>query len=122
MAYTKFGEYVRVLRVKNHEVMGDMAKMLGSSLPFLSNVENGKKNVPPEWIDKLVDHYNLNETEKAEMLDAIEESKTQYKLVMGEASNNKRRAALKIARSFDDMDDETALKIIELLSKNKGEE
>ena len=50
MAYTKFGEIVRVLRVKHHEVMGDMAKVLDTSLPFLSAVENGKKNVPVEWV------------------------------------------------------------------------
>jgi len=28
--YTKFGEFVRILRVKNHQVMGDMAKLLGT--------------------------------------------------------------------------------------------
>lgn len=43
MAYTKFGEYMRVLRIKNHEVMGDLAKVLNVSTPFLSAVENGKK-------------------------------------------------------------------------------
>ena len=43
MAYTKFGEYMRVLRVQHHEVMGDIAKLLGVSTPFLSSVETGKK-------------------------------------------------------------------------------
>lgn len=43
MAYTKFGEYMRILRIKNHEVMGDLAKVLNVSTPFLSAVENGKK-------------------------------------------------------------------------------
>lgn len=28
MSYTSFGEFMRVLRVKNHEVMGDVAKTL----------------------------------------------------------------------------------------------
>ena len=42
MAYTKFGEFVRILRIRHHEVMGDMAGVLGASLPFLSAVENGK--------------------------------------------------------------------------------
>ena len=42
MSYTKFGEFVRLLRVKNHEVMGDMAKLLKTSTPNLSAVENGK--------------------------------------------------------------------------------
>lgn len=43
MGYTKFGEFVRILRIKHHEIMGDMARMLGTSLPFLSAVETGKK-------------------------------------------------------------------------------
>lgn len=121
MAYTTFGEFVRILRIKHHEVMGDMAKVLNTSLPFMSAVENGKKNVPTEWIEKIVEHYNLSESERKEMLDAIEESKTQYKVIVGNAGVNQRKAALKFARSFDEMDDDTALKILELLSK-KGEE
>ena len=31
MTYTKFGEFMRVLRVRHHEVMGDVAKLLGVS-------------------------------------------------------------------------------------------
>ena len=46
MAYTRFGEFMRVLRIKNHEVMGDTATLLGVTIPFVSAVENGKKNVP----------------------------------------------------------------------------
>ena len=53
MSYTSFGEFMRILRVKNHEVMGDVAKMLGVKVPFLSAVENGKKNVPSEWINAI---------------------------------------------------------------------
>ena len=43
MAYTKFGEFVRILRIRCHEVMGDMAEVPNTSVPFLSTVENGKK-------------------------------------------------------------------------------
>ena len=121
MAYTKFGEFVRILRIKNHEVMGDMAKVLGASLPFLSAVENGKKNVPAEWVKKITTHYNLSENEQQEMLEAIEESKTQYKIVMNDAGTNQRKVALKFARSFDELDDDTAIKILKLLSE-KGSE
>lgn len=46
MSYTKYGEYIRILRIKYHEVMGDLANVLDTSLPFMSAVENGKKNVP----------------------------------------------------------------------------
>ena len=120
MAYTSFGEFVRILRVKHHEVMGDMAKVLGASLPFLSAVENGKKNVPADWIGKITEHYGLTETEQHDLREAVEESKTQFKIVAGKAGNNQRKAALQFARSFDEMDDETAIKILELLSKKEG--
>lgn len=119
MTYTKFGEFVRVLRIKNHEVMGDMAKMLGASLPFLSAVENGKKNVPNDWVDKIVAHYNLSPAEKDELVEAIEESKVQYKISSKKANSIQRKTALAFARSFEEMDDDTALRILELLSKKE---
>lgn len=100
--------------------MGDMAKVLGVRIPFLSAVENGKKNVPADWADKLISHYNLSSEEQNALLQAIEESRTQYKIPMENAGIQQRRAALQFARSFDEMDDETALKILELLSQ-KGE-
>ena len=123
MAYTKFGEFVRILRIRCHEVMGDMAKVLETSVPFLSAVENGKKNVPTEWISKLIGHYQLSAEEAAELREAVEESRMQYKITPGNAGITKRKAALQFARSFDRMDDETASKILELLSRrNEGDE
>lgn len=122
MSYTSFGEFMRVLRVKNHEVMGDVAKMLEVKVPFLSAVENGKKNVPNEWIDKIVDHYSLNEDERLKLEEAIEESKTQYKIIMNDSGVNQRKVALQFARSFDGMDDETAIKILDLLKNRRGGE
>ncbi len=122
MAYTKFGEFVRVLRIKHHEVMGDMAKVLETSLPFLSAVENGKKNVPVEWVDKIVNHYNLSNLERNELEEAIEESKVQYKIASKNAGSIQRKTVVAFARAFDEMDDETALKILELLSKKEGTE
>ena len=122
MSYTSFGEFVRILRVKHHEVMGDMAKVLDVRIPFLSAVENGKKNVPADWADKITDHYGLSAEERVKLEKAIDESKTQYKIVAGNAGLNQRRAALQFARSFDEMDDETAMKILELLSKKEDKQ
>lgn len=119
MAYTSFGEFARILRIKNHEVMGDMAKVLNVRTPFLSAVENGKKNVPAEWANKLINHYNLSSEEQNTLLRAIDESRTQYKIPTENAGIQQRRAALQFKRSFDEMDDETALKILELLSQKK---
>lgn len=122
MAYTSFGEFVRILRIKRHEVMGDMAKVLNVKVPFLSVVENGKKNVPSEWAEKIAMAYSLNDSEKDELYQAIEESRTQYKIPAINAGIVQRRAALQFTRSFDEMDDETATKILNLLSQKGGKQ
>ena len=120
MAYTKFGEIVRIIRIRHHEVMGDMARKLGFTLPFLSAIESGKKNVPADLITKIVDCYHLNAEEEKELIQAAEESRTQYKISTIGAGISQRKAALQFARSFGRMDDETALRILELLSSKEG--
>jgi len=119
MAYTAFGEFVRILRIKHHEVMGDMAQVLGTSTAFLSAVETGKKNVPEGWSEKIAEHYGLSSAERAELDQAIEKSRTQAKIILKDASSTKREMALQVARSFEGMDDETAAKIIALLEGEK---
>lgn len=120
MGYTKFGEFVRLLRIKKHEVMGDMAKRLKVKTPFLSAVENGKKNVPESWIGILVDEYGLNKKEKEQLVQAIEESKTQVKINLSGVTEGKRAVALTFGRSFDDMDEDTAIEIMKILERNKN--
>ena len=115
MAYTKFAEYIRILRVRNHEVMGDTAKLLGVTVPFVSAVENGKRNVPEEWFDIFVQHYNLSILEQKELRKAIEDSRTQVKIDLVHTQNFQREMALQFQRSFDDINEETAKKILELL-------
>lgn len=119
MAYTSYGEFMRILRIRNHEVMGHMEAVLGAKLPFISAVENGKKNVPADWYEKIVAHYNLNEDEKKELKYCIEQSKTQVKISMKDKGNTQRDAALQFARSFEDMDEDTAMRIIEILNGGK---
>lgn len=115
MAYTKYGDFIRIQRVKNHEVMGDLAKVLDASLPFMSAVENGKKNVPDDWINKIINHYNLSNDESTELIIAVEESRTQVKINLSNANLIQREVAIQFQRSFEKMDDETANKIKKLL-------
>lgn len=117
MGYTKYGEFIRILRVKHHEVMGDTAKLLNCMVSFVSSVESGKKNVPETWATILIEHYQLNEAEQAELYEAIEDSKTQVKLNLTSATFSQRKLAVQFQRSFEKLDDETANAIIELLNK-----
>lgn len=122
MSYTPFGEFVRILRIKNHEVMGDLAKVLGVTTPFISAVENGKRNVPADWLEKISTHYKLNASEKKELENVIDESQTQYKIQTKNAGYMQRKVAMQFARSFGDLDDETAREILEILTNNEKED
>ena len=122
MTYTKFGEFMRVLRVQHHEVMGDVAKLLGVSTPFLSAVENGRKNVPDEWFDIIAEHYALSDDEIADMKMAAENSRNQVKITLSKSENYQREVALQFARSFDGIDEDTAEKIMALLKRSGNNE
>lgn len=117
MNYTKYGEFIRIQRVKHHEVMGDTAKLFGVKIPFVSAVETGKKNVPENWIPILIEHYSLSADEQQELLEAVEASKTQIKLNMLDTAIHQRKLAVQFQRSFDKLDEETANAIFELLRK-----
>ena len=54
---TAFGKFCRKLRIDRGQIMLDMAESLQVSPAFLSAVENGKKNVPAQWRDKIVKAY-----------------------------------------------------------------
>ena len=90
--YTKFGEELKVLRTRRHQSIQDMADVLGVSKGFLSRVESGKKAVPGDWIDILCDHYHLKP----------------YPRIL----------AIKFEKYFDQIDEETADKIVALIDKS----
>lgn len=117
MSYTKYGEMMRVLRVKAHEVMGDTAKLLGVKVPFISAVESGKRNVPEDWLPVLIKHYHLDDVQQKELQQAVESSKTQMKINLTSATNTQRRLAVQFQRSFDNIDEDTAEAIMRLLSE-----
>ncbi len=116
MKCTKYGELIRILRIKHGEVMADLAEVLDVKLPIMSAVENGKKNVPTEWAEKIIQHYGLNQEESAELYQAIEESKTQMKINLVTASRIQRSLAVQFQRSFEKLDENTANTIMKLLS------
>lgn len=108
----KFDELMKELRLEHNENMADMAEWLGVSLPFVSAVENGKKKIPDNWLEKISKHYNLDIKEKVELENSILDCKNQIKLDISNSPDLKRKMALQFQRSFDEIDDEKAKKFI----------
>lgn len=119
MAVTKFGEYMRILRIKNNLLMKDTADKLNVKTPFLSAVENGKKKIPTDWYEKLCSIYNLSSEERKKLKLAIEESTDSVKINILNCNESQKNLAFQFQRSFPNLDEETSKKIIELL---KGDE
>ena len=118
--YTKYGEFARILRVKHHQTMTDMAKVFQVKPPFISSVEQGKKPVPATWPRIITEHYGLNVAEQQELAFAIEASRPSYRIDAQEASNKQREAAMYFSKYFNQLDDNTADKIIHILKGMGG--
>lgn len=115
MGMTKFGEFMRILRIKKRILMKDTAEALEVTTPFLSAVENGKKKIPSSWYDKISAIYGLTDKEKVELLHAIEESSESIKVELKKCTDYQKNLAYQFQRSFPNVDEETSKKIIKLL-------
>lgn len=51
-----FGKEVRKARIETSTTLSALASFLGVSVPFLSAVENGRKNIPGGW-KQLIEKY-----------------------------------------------------------------
>ena len=71
-----FGEYLKHKREIKHISLREVARTLGVSAPFLSDVENNRRGpLTEERLADLVKVLNLNEKEKAEMYDIVGKQK-----------------------------------------------
>lgn len=120
MGYTPFGELFRILRLKHREVLSDASQFLGVTSAYISSVECGKRPVPDTWAEIIIKHYQLNDNEKDQLYQAIEDSKTIIKINLSDSSSARRTVALQFQRSFDNMDDETATQILNIIERNKS--
>lgn len=118
MAYTEFGEYFRILRIKNREVLADAKEFLNVSTAFISSVECGKKQIPGDWFEKIIKHYDLNENEQLELKDAIEKSQSNIKISLLAATPIQKTVALQFQRSFKDLGEKEMIEIKNILERN----
>lgn len=72
---TAFGKILRKMRIDCSEVLGVMAQRLKVSPAYLSSIENGGREIPDDFITKIVTEYGLNEEQKNE----LEEAKAKVK-------------------------------------------
>ncbi len=120
---TKLGKYLRHLRLDHNEVLLTMAEKLNISPAYLSSIENGKRSIPDNLVYQVGQQYYLSDGEMEELKDAVEQSQMKITVDLASANRRQRDTALTFARRFKNCDDETLLKIKEILqelSEKKG--
>ena len=68
---TEYGKYLKKLRIDESEKLADMAKRLGISTSYLSFIENGTREIPPDFSYRVWKEYKLSE-DKTKALVAAE--------------------------------------------------
>ena len=97
---TQLGKFLRKLRIDRSELLRDMAKKLDVALSFLSAVENGKKNMPSDWIIKLADIYSLTDDQKNELDAAVATSEKGIGVKFAGLSADERKLSVAFARKI----------------------
>lgn len=77
-----------------------MAQKLDVAISFLSAVENGKKNMPSEWIIKLADLYSLTDDEKKKLDAAVAASEKGIGVKFAGLSADEKKLSVAFARKI----------------------
>ena len=112
---TEYGKKLRKIRIDNGEILKTMAEKLRMTSSYLSAIECGKRNIPASMTKKIAILYELNQEELASLEEAEQRSSKAIELSLSDVTEKQQDLALKFARTFKNIDDETANKIKELL-------
>lgn len=114
---TEFGQYLRKLRIDCKELLRDMAVKLEVTSSFLSAVETGKRNIPENWVKKIIQFYSLDFFEQEALKKAADNSAKTVTMDLSKMVPKKKETVLLFARTFDDVDDSAIDEIRRLLNK-----
>lgn len=117
-----YGKLLRKIRIDHGELLYDMAKKLKISPTMLSYIENGKREIPQDFTEKVITCYGLRE-DIAEQL-RLEESQYRKTIKMELSSIDsieKRKTVMLFARTFNNINDEVLAKIRKLLEGENGD-
>ena len=96
---SEYGEFLKHLRINKHEMLKNMAGKLGLNSSYLSAIESGNRDIPPDLTDKICVEYGLDEGQRKELKDA--ELNTDRKLVQIDMKKiNENRLAKEVVLNF----------------------
>ena len=117
---TNFGKALRKMRIDHGEFLKDMAAKLNVTVAYLSAVENGKREVPDDWVETLSDQYFLDPEEKKQLQEYAYEDKQSLKINLTGIQKEEKELALAFARSFKDLSEEDMATMQKIFGRRQG--
>lgn len=123
MGVTAFGKILRKRRIDSSEILGDMAKRLDVSAAYLSSIENGLREIPDSFVEKISKEYGLSEAEKQELEEAQAQSKGSVNVPLGEQKDSSEyfETAVMFAKDFSKLTEKQVKLMKEMLEKFQAE-
>lgn len=112
---TKVGKWLRQVRLERDEHLKDMAQNIGVTSSYLSSVENGKRSLSNQLVEKICETYRLNETMRHEFRHLAMQARQKVELDVNNVSGEKQDIALAFARKFDSLNDNQIIQIKKIL-------
>lgn len=71
---SSLAKFLRILRIQNDEVLGDMANNLGIMPSYLSSIETNRRPLTPALQQRLIERYSLNEEQQKHLENYVAEA------------------------------------------------
>ena len=71
---TSLSKFLKILRINNDELLGDMAENLEIMPSYLSSIEANRRPLTPALQQKLISTYNLDEGEQLRLANCVAEA------------------------------------------------
>lgn len=113
-----FGTVLREIRTQKKIYLKELAEKMGWSIVYLSDIERGRRNPPAKnFISQLAEFLNVK---ASHLLNAADRERGFVELNLNNATSTKTKAALTLARSWNNLTEEDWDEIIKLISEKHG--
>jgi transcriptional regulator with XRE-family HTH domain len=116
---TEFGKLLRIIRINSGDSAKEMASKLNMSPSYLSTIENGKRNIPPDMESLLISAYNLSEKDKEKLRKAMMKSSETVKIDLTDLAEKKKQMIFEITKG--NLDEDTIDQLCKIINDKKGE-
>jgi HTH-type transcriptional regulator, competence development regulator len=117
----KLSIFMKKLRLNNNDqTMSDMAHGLGISISYLSSVENGKRTMTDEMIEKISSVYHLTNEQTTELRYLRDLASDKLNVTLDGMDDSTKSTTVKFLSSVDKLSAEDLKKIDSIIKKNKG--